>query len=150
MQFKWDKRAVELRSLGGGHSEDDAVLFLPEEKIAFIGDVGFFDSQPFLGFCDIDLYRKQMRFIQDSGYEILVPGHGPVGGQEKITLQLEYLDIMEDLVGDIVNRGGSFQEATQIALPEPFSNWLYGGMGRFKTNVRYLFTHLGGEVPDEE
>ena len=149
--FQGSKRNAELRSLGRGHSEDDAVLLLPQDKVAFIGDVGFFDCQPFLGSCDIDLYRRQMVFFKDSDYRVLVPGHGPVGNyQEDIELQLKYLAVMEDLVGAVVQRGGSFEEAMQITLPEPFDKWLMGGMGRFETNVRYLFAHLGGELPEGE
>ena len=143
------KRNAELRSAGRGHSEDDAVLLLPQDGVAFIGDIGFFDTQPFLGFCDIDTYRKQLRFFQDSDL-ILVPGHGPVGGKNDIELELQYLDVMEDLVGKVARRGGSFEEAMQITLPEPFDKWLMGGMERFEANVRYLFARLGGEVPEQE
>ena len=148
--FQGSKRSTELRSLGRGHSEDDAVLLLPQDRIAFIGDIGFFDTQPFLGFCDIDLYREQLRFFQDSDFQVLVPGHGPVGGKDDITLQLKYFDVMEDLVGEVMQRGGSFEEATQVTLPEPFEKWLIGGMERFKVNVGYLFARFGGEVPGEE
>lgn len=148
--FHGSKRIVEFRSLGRGHSEDDAVLLLPQERIAFIGDIGFFDTQPFLGFCDIALYRKQILFFQDSDYDVLVPGHGPVGGRDDIALQLEYLDVMEELIVNVVRRGGSFEEAMQITLPKPFSKWLFGGTGKFETNVRYLFAHFGGKLPEEE
>ena len=147
--FQGSKRNAELRSLGRGHSEDDAVLLLPQDGVAFIGDVGFFDTQPFLGFCDIDAYRRQMLFFQDSGFQVLVPGHGPVGGQADIALELQYLDVMEELVGQVAHRGGSFEEAMQIALPQPFDRWLVGGMDRFAANVRTLFARFGGEVPEE-
>lgn len=148
--FQGSKRNTELRSLGRGHSEDDAVLLLPQDRIAFIGDIGFFDTQPFLGFCDIDLYREQLLFFQDSDFKVLVPGHGPVGDKDDIALQLKYFDVMEDLVGKVAQRGGSFEEAMQITLPEPFDQWLMGCMERFKVNVRYLFARFGGEVPEEE
>jgi glyoxylase-like metal-dependent hydrolase (beta-lactamase superfamily II) len=148
--FQGNMRNAELRSLGRGHSEDDAVLLLPQDRIAFIGDIGFFAAQPFLGFCDIDLYREQLLFFQDSDFQILVPGHGPVGGKDDIALQLEYFDVMEDLVGKVAQRGASFEEAVQITLPEPFDKWLIGGMARFEVNVRYLFARFGGEVPEEE
>lgn len=148
--FQGSQRSAELRSLGRGHSEDDAVLLLPQDGIAFIGDVGFFDAQPFLGFCDIDLYRQQIRLFQDAEFQVLVPGHGPVGGKDDIALQLEYLDVIEDLVGKVAQRGGSFEEAKRITLPEPFDKWLMGGMERFAANVRYLFARCGGEVPEEE
>jgi cyclase len=148
--FRGSERNADLRSLGRGHSEDDAVLLLPQDQIAFIGDIGFFDTQPYLGFCDIDLYRQQMRIFQDPDFRVLVPGHGRVGGQDDIALQLKYLDVMEDLIGEVARRGGSFEEALQINLPEPYDKWLVGGMGRFEVNVRYLFARFGGQVPEEE
>jgi cyclase len=144
------RRNAELRSLGPGHSEDDAVVLLAEDGIAFVGDIGFFATQPFLGFCDIDTYRKQLRFFQDSDFRVLIPGHGPVGDKSDIALELQYLDVMEDLVGKVARREGSFEEAMQITLPVPFDGWLMGGMERFEANVRFLFAHLGGEVPDQE
>ncbi|UCF59642.1 MAG: MBL fold metallo-hydrolase [Anaerolineaceae bacterium] len=150
VNFQGIARNAELRSLGRGHSEDDAVLLLSEDRIAFIGDIGFFDSQPFFGFCDIDLYREQLLFFQESEFQVLVPGHGPVGDENDIALQLRYFDVMEDLVSEVAQRGGSFEEALQVALPEPFDKWLVGGMERFGVNVRYLFAHYGGEVPEEE
>jgi cyclase len=145
--FQGSKRNAELRSFGRGHSDDDSVLLLPQDGIAFIGDIGFFNTQPFIGSCDLDLYRKQLLFFYDSDFHMLVPGHGTVGGREDIALQLKYFDVMEELVGSVAQKGGSFEEAMQINLPEPFDTWLMGGMGRFKTNVRYLFSRFGGEVP---
>lgn len=58
--FQGGNRNAELRSFGRGHSDDDAALLLPQDGIAFIGDIGFFNVQPFLGDCDLDLYRKQL------------------------------------------------------------------------------------------
>jgi glyoxylase-like metal-dependent hydrolase (beta-lactamase superfamily II) len=147
--FKGSQRNAELCSLGRGHSEDDAVLLLPQDGVAFIGDIGFFDTQPFFGYCDIASYRKQLLYFLDSPFQVLVPGHGPVGDKDDIALQLKYMDVMEDLVGKVAQRGGSFEEALQIALPGPFDKWLTGGMERFAVNVRYLFARAGGEVPEQ-
>jgi glyoxylase-like metal-dependent hydrolase (beta-lactamase superfamily II) len=144
--FQGSQRKAELRSLSRGHSEDDAVLLLPEDKIAFIGDIGFFDTQPFLGFyCDLNLHKKQLHFFLDSDYQILVPGHGPVGDKENIRLQLDYLAVMENLVDEVVQRGGSQKDAQKIMLPEPFDRWIIGGMSRFEINVRYFYKYLGGK-----
>ncbi|MGD8752315.1 MAG: MBL fold metallo-hydrolase, partial [Anaerolineales bacterium] len=145
--FHGSIRDAELRSFGPGHSEDDAALLLPRDGIAFIGDIGFFDQQPFMGSCDIDRYRQQLGYFKDADFSILVPGHGPVGDKEHVIRQLAYFDVMEDLVGEVAQQGASFEEALQIDLPEPFDQWLMGSMGRFQVNVRYLFERAGGEVP---
>ena len=149
--IKGSKRTAHLRSYGRGHSEDDAVLMLPEDQIAFIGDIGFFDTQPFLGFCEFDHYRDQLISFQTSDLKILIPGHGLVAyRKEYLNLQIQYMDLMADLVAEVVRSGGTFEEAKEITLPAPFDRWLVGGMGRFETNIRYLFTRFGGEVPAEK
>lgn len=150
MTFHGTKRAVEVRSLGRGHSADDVVVLLPRDGIAFIGDIGFFGTQPFMASCDLDLYRKQLHFLRDSAFRVLVPGHGVVGGKPEVERELAYFDVLEDLVRKVVKNGGSLEDALQVALPPPFARWLFGGMSRFAGNVRYMFTHLGGEIPGEE
>jgi glyoxylase-like metal-dependent hydrolase (beta-lactamase superfamily II) len=142
--FQGVRRKAELRSMGRGHSEDDAVLLLSGEKIAFIGDIGFFDCQPFLGFCDLDLHRRQLQFFLDADYQVLVPGHGPVGDKRDLRLQLDYLAVMENLVSEVIQHGGSLKDAQKISLPEPFDRWLMGGMSRFEINVSYFYKYLGG------
>ena len=150
LTFQGSGRAAELRSLGRGHSEEDSVLLLPQEGIAFIGDIGFFGTQPQLSVCDLDLFRRQIRFFAEFDFQILVPGHGAVGGKETLALQLQYIDVLEDLVGKVAHSGGSLQEAMQITLPKPFDTWLMGGMGMFEGNVRTLFKRAGGQVPEQE
>ena len=147
IRFHGEKRLAIFQSFGRGHSEDDSALLLPEDGVAFIGDIGFFDTQPFLGFCDIEGYRKQMSFFLGGEYEVLVPGHGPIGGKGNLQLQLEYCEILEELVGKVVQQGGSLEEAKKVKLPEPFDQWLYGGRGRFEANVSYFYAYCGGKTP---
>jgi glyoxylase-like metal-dependent hydrolase (beta-lactamase superfamily II) len=148
--FHSSERRAEIRSYGAGHSSDDVVLLLPEDGIAFIGDIGFFHRQPYMGFCDLDRWRGQLKAFQDTPYHTLVPGHGPLGGEEEIALQLEYFEVMEGLIRQVVEKGGSFEDAKAVGLPEPFDGWLMGGMAGFEVNVRYLYKRFGGEVPEEE
>ncbi len=150
MTFHGTKRMAEVRSFGRGHSVDDVAVLLPEDGVAFIGDIGFFDTQPFMAYCDLALYRKQLRFFLDSEFWVLVPGHGIVGGKPEVERQLAYFDVLEDLVGKVVKNGGSLEEAARISLPTPFDRWLFGGMNRFEMNVRYMYKHLGGLVPEEK
>jgi glyoxylase-like metal-dependent hydrolase (beta-lactamase superfamily II) len=149
VSFKGSKRSVEFRSFGVGHSSDDAVLLLPQDGIAFIGDIGFFNLQPFMGVCNLDLWRQQLSKLQESEYRLFVPGHGTLGGRQEIDLQLAYFDVMEELIGKIVQEGGPLEDAMKIRLPEPFESWLMGSMERFKVNVQFLYKHLGGEIPEE-
>lgn len=149
MTFHGTKRVAEVRSFGRGHSVDDVAVLLPQDGVAFVGDIGFFDTQPFMAYCDIDLYREQLRFFLDSDFRVLVPGHGVVGGKPEVERELAYFDVLEDLVGKAVKKGESLESASQIALPPPFDQWMFGGMNRLAMNVRFMYKHLGGEIPAE-
>lgn len=149
IRFHGDKRQAIFQSFNRGHSEDDSALLLPEDGVAFIGDIGFFDTQPFLGYCDIEGYRRQMTYFLGGDYEVLVPGHGPIGGKRDLRLQLEYCEILEELVGRVVQQGGTLEEAKKVVFPKPFDQWLYGGRGRFESNVAYFYEYCGGVLPEE-
>lgn len=149
VSFYGAQRNAEVRSMGRGHSQDDTVVLLPKDGIAFIGDIGFFKMQPFLGFCDLEGFRRNLLSFKEADFPVLIPGHGPVGGEQDLLDQLEYLDVMEDRIHDVVLRGGSYEDALRIQLPEPFTQWLVGGMARYEVNVRYFFERAGGEIPDE-
>ena len=97
----------------------------------------------------MDHWRTQLKDLLDSNFHTYIPGHGTVGGKGEIILQLEYFDRLEELIGRVVNNGGSIEEALQISLPEPFANWLMGGMTRFEVNVRYMYKRLGGDLVEE-
>jgi cyclase len=150
LRMKGSKRSVEIRSFGGGHSEDDVVVLVPEDKLAFIGDIGFFNTQPFMGFCDLDKWREQLRSFHDSEFEVFIPGHGTVGTKEDLARQLDYFNVMEDLVERVVLENGSLKEAKQVVLPKPFDRWLVGGMARFEVNVEYLYKRFAGNGEEDE
>ncbi len=143
------KRLVDLNSFGAGHSSDDIVVQIAEEGIAFIGDIGFFNLQPYMGVCNLDHWREQLNELSESSFRSFVPGHGILGGKEEIRTQLRFFDVMEELIDQVVQKSGSIEEAMQIRLPEPFAGWLMGSMGRFEVNVRYLYKKLGGELSGE-
>ncbi len=147
--FRGSKRRVDLNSFGAGHSSDDIVVQIAEEGVAFIGDIGFFNLQPYMGVCNLEHWREQLNELHESNFHTFVPGHGTLGGKEEINTQLRYFDVMEELIDQVVQKGGSIVEAMQISLPEPFAGWLMGSMGRFEVNVRYLYKRLGGELSGE-
>jgi glyoxylase-like metal-dependent hydrolase (beta-lactamase superfamily II) len=143
--FHGSQRSAELRTSDEGHTVSDCYLILPEEKIAFMGDLGFFQCQPFMAYCNPKAWKIQLGGFEGSDFEIFVPGHGPLGTKADIALQKRYITVLEEMVGPIVKEGGSVEEALQITLPEPFDAWLSGGRARFEANVRSSYERLSGE-----
>lgn len=143
--FHGTRRMAELLTLGRGHTSGDCFLVLPAENIAFMGDLAFFQCQPFMAYCDPEAWEAQLEEMELSDIETFVPGHGPLGTKADIALQKQYITVLEKLVVQIVNEGGTVEEALQQSLPEPFGAWLSGGMARFEANVRSSYERLSGK-----
>ena len=141
--FHGTTRAAELCTWGGGHTNSDAMLFLPEEKIVFTADICFFRCQPYLGSAQIPHWFGQLNRLAASNYQTFVPGHGPVGTHEDIQNLLSYFRWLEDAVLRAQQANESVEIFLERPMPEPFTTWSPGGLPS-ETNVRMMFKRLAG------
>ncbi len=144
--FHGTQRRAELLTQGKGHTESDAYLVLPEERIMFMGDLGFFQSQPYMVYADPQAWNQQLEEMEKSDIETFVPGHGPLGVKADLALQREYVAVLQKMVAGVIKAKGTVEEALQQPLPAPFDAWLTGGMARFEANVRSTYERLSGDV----
>ena len=70
-------REVQVRSFGPGNTKGDAVIYLPKEKIAAVGDLVVYPV-PFIYGGFPASWVGALRAVRELGPEIIVPGHGPV------------------------------------------------------------------------
>jgi len=145
LNFYGSQRAIELITRGAGHSESDISLYLREERLAFIADLGFFNSQPFMPYCDLQAWKQQLLDLGESEFEVLVPGHGTLGGKADLSQQLRYFSVLQERVAELLAAGGTREDALQIELPAPFDSWLFGGMARFQANVEFMMKYLSSQ-----
>jgi cyclase len=136
--FHGTQRSAELISTGKGHTDSDCILSLPRDRVAFIGDIGFFQMQPYMA----SGYPIEWAALLDEmvGWDVerFVPGHGPLGGKADLILEAAYIRSLEEMVLQVVKSGGTVEDALQQTLPAPFDVWQAVGI-RFETNVRAAF-----------
>jgi len=125
--LRGSKRTVELIEVPHAHTVSDVYLRLPEDGVLFMGDLGFFDTIPFLGFANplnwIDILR-QFESLSDKTF---VPGHGVVGGTDKVTLERECIETIVAAVREVLAAGEEITGVLGDRLPEPFRSWEGGG-----------------------
>ena len=145
LTFHGRKRLAELVVVAPAHTVCDAYLLLAAEGIAFIGDLGFFQCQPFMAFCDVAAWQAWLAEAERWPVETFVPGHGPVGSRTDLALQREYLRIVDEMVVQAVADGLSLDETLTLPLSPPYDAWLQGGMGRWEANVTTLYERATGD-----
>lgn len=115
-------RTVELITLGGGHTESDAVLYLPEEQIAFLGDLLFVGYHPLMTDGNSQTWTHILERVGNLAPTTLVPGHGVVGNPNDLKVMQHYISTMSDIARDLMARG-DLKAKDRTALPAPFDSW---------------------------
>jgi cyclase len=105
-------RAV-LLTWGGGHTESDAVLWLPEDRVVFAADLVFAGSHPWAGDGDPAHWLEILDRIEELGPATVVPGHGPVTDAGALEPMREYLRALVE---------------GREEMPESFARLEYEGM----------------------
>ena len=143
--FHGTRRMAELVEVAPGHTASDAYLLLPADRIVFMGDLGFLQSQPFMVYCDPQAWVSQLEQMEQLDVETFVPGHGPLGTKADVALQRQYITLLEELVTQAVSDGLTVEETLQLTLPAPFDDWLHASMARWEANVRSSHERLSGK-----
>ena len=87
----------EIRHLGmRAHTDNDSVVWIPERRVLFSGDLAFNGGTPFLLQGSVTGARQTLERLLVLDPEIVVPGHGQVCGPEVLQQCVDYLDFVLD------------------------------------------------------
>ena len=109
-------RRVELRHLGRGHTRGDIVVWLPEERILFAGDLVEAQAAPYMG----DSYPAEWSSATLDNLAALQPqqlvgGRGPVVRGDAVQTAIDdtraFLRTTLDGTREVRERGGTLKEA---------------------------------------
>jgi len=134
-------REVRLLYLGCGHTDGDIVMLLPDEKIAFVGDLFFNGAVPNVeDACVLD-WMKTLKEVLKLDVRTYVPGHGPVGTKHDVEEFLEYFEELRGLVEPAVQRGDTLEQVvSDLRLPARYSS--YGFKNFFPANLQKMYAEL--------
>jgi glyoxylase-like metal-dependent hydrolase (beta-lactamase superfamily II) len=146
MAFHGAQRCAELIAFDGGHTESDAVLWLPQERIVFTSDLLFVGHHPYLGGGTPEGLLRALDAVSALAPGLLVPGHGTVGTTKSLRAMRQYVIALDDMARRMVEAGEAEQAIDAIAIPEPHDAWLISSF--FASNMRCLYRrHLrSGEI----
>ena len=120
-------RSVELVECHNGHTTSDAVMILPKEGIAFMGDILFVNRHPWFGDGDPDSLKKHLqRFYGNDSLKQFIPGHGAVAGKESLQMLIKYITDLQQMAAAAIQTG----EPDSIFVKKPvlsyYKNWWFG------------------------
>jgi glyoxylase-like metal-dependent hydrolase (beta-lactamase superfamily II) len=123
MTIDLGNRVVELRYLGRGHTAGDIVVWLPDERICFGGDLVEAQAAPYMGDAHIADWRGgTLEAVAALDARQLVGGRGPVVRDEAVAQAVEdtwaFLSAVFDGTRAVKEAGGTPAEAYRSTRAE--------------------------------
>lgn len=110
--FRGD-REIQLHFFGRGHTGGDVVVFLPEERVIFTGDL----MLPFLSYMGdafVEDWDETLEAVKALDFDVALPGHGPpIRDKARFDYFQAYLRDLWDQASRLKSQGVSAQEAAQ-------------------------------------
>ena len=108
---------LEIRYAGRtAHTDHDLHVRIPERGVLLAADLIFHGVAPVMRDGDLLGLRTSLEELRDEHHEVVVPGHGEVGGPELFDRQLEFIDIVMESADKAVNAGAGAEHAAELAL----------------------------------
>lgn len=108
---------MQIRPVGPAHTPEDLVIYLPDEKVLFAGDLVFRNRIPFVGQADSRQWIKSLDALLGFEATAIVPGHGPMSTQARQDMELtrDYLVHLRKVMGEAAKNLEPFEEAYKAA-----------------------------------
>jgi glyoxylase-like metal-dependent hydrolase (beta-lactamase superfamily II) len=134
---------LELSYVGRNHSDNSIVMRFPRERVLFAVDFIPVESVAFRDFPDayIDDWIASLKRVEAMDFDILAPGHGPLGRKDHVRMFREY---MEDLHGEVLKyarQGKSLEEMKQLITLPKYAKWTAYEQW-FPLNIEGMYQHV--------
>jgi glyoxylase-like metal-dependent hydrolase (beta-lactamase superfamily II) len=116
---------VELHHVGRNHSDNSVVMRFPRERLLFAVDFIPVNSFAFRDFPDAYMpdWIESLRRVEALDFDVLVPGHGPLGTKANVTMFREYLHDLRAEVVRYAREGKSLDEMKQLITLPRYAAW---------------------------
>ena len=82
-----NEKNVHLRTFKKAHTDGDVIVYIPEEKILFAGDLLFARMDPWLGSGDPEGWISANDELLTFDFKVAVPGHGDLASKEEFSME---------------------------------------------------------------
>ena len=143
-------KEIHILYLGRGHTRGDSIIFVPQDRIAYVSELFFSDQFLYINDGYGLSWLKTLDAIEALPADILVPGHGPIPQDPKETRQglhrfRQVLVDLRDAVQQEIARGATEDQAA-AAIKLPQYEKMQGYTSQREVAVRRMYRDILGTL----
>ncbi|MBI5848869.1 MAG: MBL fold metallo-hydrolase [Nitrospirae bacterium] len=105
MEIDLGDRKVELIFTGASHTDGSLLMYVPDTKTLFAGDILFTDVHPYMGDGQIKGWTGVLDDISAMDVVSIIPGHGPLSTKKDLQEMKQYLLTFERIGRELSAQG---------------------------------------------
>jgi len=116
---KWEQDGVEFIYLPG-HTDCSSVVYVPDDKLLFAGDLLFVERFPWAGdpSANPDEWIEAFKRMLEMDIDTIIPGHGPLCDKEEVQKQLQWMKEVRWIMRGLIEEGATEEEAVSYPYRE--------------------------------
>jgi len=143
-------KEIQVLHFGSAHTKGDSVLFVPQDRIAYLSEVFFNEEFPNMAGGYGVSWVKALDALRALDADIFVPGHGPIPDDPKQTRVAldrarQILVDARDGIQNEIARGATEDQAVAAVKLDQYSK-LYAFMGQRDVVLRRIYRELKGTL----
>lgn len=144
-------KEIQILYLGRGHTRGDSIIFVPQDRIAYVSELFFSDQFLYITDGYGISWLKTLEAVEALPADIIVPGHGPIPEDPKETRQglhrfRQILVDLRDAVQEEIARGATEDQAA-AAIKLPRYEKMQGYTSQREVAVRRMYREMTGRLP---
>lgn len=133
-----------------GHTKGQTAVYVPKEKVIFVGDTIFCECQTWFQAADPGSWLRSLDLLKTLDFDYIIPGHGPICKKEYILKQSAFIREWITAVAVGISKGWTKEECVERIsfldrFPMDIGLEIHGPRVQ-KINVERLFDFLQGKT----
>ena len=142
-----DGKKVNLISVNKkAHTDSDLLVYIPSQKIVFVGDLVFNDRLPSIRDGNLNGWLEALDEVRSMDVDFIVGGHGEIVNRSSIDMTYEYIKILRDRVASLLEDGEDIGDVVNMVKMRKFKDInFYDSMHRQNVEIAYRMLEWGSE-----
>ena len=134
---------VKLVEVGPAHTKGDTLVYIPEDRVVYTGDILFNGGHPIVWAGPVDNWIRACDLMLGWDVDIVVPGHGPITDKNGVQALKHYLEYVKMEARKRYDMGMTLEQAVDDISLKEFSSW--SDAERIYVTVNNLFQEFSGD-----
>jgi len=140
-----DGKKVYIKSVNHkAHTNSDLYIYIPSQKIVFVGDLVFNDRIPSIRDGNLQGWIDALDEVRSLDVEYIVGGHGKIITRDSLNMTYDYITELQEEVSNCIDEGIDISDTVNSVTMDKFKNIkLYDVMHRQNVEIAYRMLEWG-------